>query len=55
MVQFILEIDFMTTKEFCDKFNVPHPIFTGEVESSAKQFLQVDAIKQKMFVDYAKF
>ncbi len=55
MVQFILDIDAMTTKEFCDKFNLPHPFFTGEVESSANLFLQVDAIKHRMFVEYAKF
>lgn len=54
MVQFILEIDFMTTKEFCDTYNVPHPYFTGEIKSSAEQLLQVDAIKHKMFVEYAK-
>ena len=55
MVQFILEIDWMTTKEFCDTYRVPLPFFTGDVKSSADQFLQVDAIKHKMFVEYAKF
>lgn len=55
MVQFILEIDWMTTKEFCDTYKVPHPFFTGDVKSSADQFLQVDAIKHKMFVTHAKF
>jgi len=55
MVDFILEIDWLTTKEFCDKYKVPLPFFTGEVKSSAEQFLQIDAIKQKMFVEYAKF
>lgn len=54
MVQFILEIDQMTTKEFCDKYNVPHPYFTGDVRTSADKFLQVDAIKHKMFVEHAK-
>ena len=54
MIQFILEIDWMTTTEFCDTYNVPHPIFTGDVKSSADQFLQVDAIKHKMFVGHAK-
>lgn len=54
MVDFILEIDWMTTKEFCEKHGIPVPYFTGEVESSAKLLLQVDAIKHRMFVDYAK-
>lgn len=55
MVEFILEIDWLTTKEFCEKYNVPLPVFTGEIKSSADQFLQINAIKQKMFVEYAKF
>lgn len=45
----------MTTKEFCDTYHIPHPVFTGEVKSSADLILQVDAIKQRMFVEYAKF
>ncbi len=55
MHQFILEIDFMSTSEFCDTYGVPHPYFTGDVQSSADKFLQVDAIKHKIFVEYAKF
>ncbi len=54
MIQFILDIDWLTTKEFCDIYQVPHPKFTGEVESSVNNLLQVDAIKHKMFVDYSK-
>jgi len=51
MVQFILEIDWMTTKEFCETYQIPLPTVTGGVND----FLQVDAIKHKMFVEYAKF
>ncbi len=54
MIQYILDIDWMTTKEFCDTYNVPHPYFTGDIKTSADKFLQVDAIKHKMFVEYAK-
>lgn len=54
MVQFILEIDWLSTVEFCDTFNLPHPRFTGEVESSAKQFVNLDLVKHRMFVEYAK-
>lgn len=55
MVDFILEIDLLNTKEFCEKYNIPIPVFTGNVKTSANQFLQVDAIKQRIFTDYAKF
>lgn len=55
MIDFILEIDWLTTKEFCDKYSVPHPVFTGQIKSSADQFLRIDVVKQKMFVEYAKF
>lgn len=54
LMDFILEIDFLTTTEFCEKYKVPLPIFTGEVKSSADQFLQIDAIKHRMFVEKAK-
>lgn len=51
MTQFILDIDWMTTKEFCETYKIPLPTVTGGVND----FLQVDAVKQKMFVEYAKF
>lgn len=54
MVQYILEIDWLTTKEFCDKYMVPHPYFIGNVKTSADMLLQIDAIKHNMFVTYAK-
>ena len=43
MTQFILDIDWMTTKEFCDTYKIPYPTVIGGVND----FLQVDAIKQK--------
>ena len=54
MIQFILEIDWMTTVEFCDAYQIPHPFFTGDVKTSADQFISLDAIKHKMFVEHAK-
>lgn len=54
MTEFILDMDFMTTNEFCTKYNVSLPGFTGEVKSSAAQFLKIDAIKHRLFVAYAK-
>jgi len=54
LLNFILETDFLTTSEFCKKYNIPEPVFTGEVQSSARQFLQIDVIKHKMYVEKAK-
>jgi len=54
MVQFILEIDWLGTAEFCDVYGLPHPYYTGDVKTSAKQFVNLDLIKHKLFVEYAK-
>lgn len=51
MVDFILNIDWMTTTEFCNETGAPLPTIKGGVNS----FLQIDAIKHRMFVEYAKF
>lgn len=48
LLEYILEIDSLTTSEFCEKFKVPKPKFTGEVESSVNKFLQIDAIKCRL-------
>lgn len=55
MVQYILDIDWMSTAEFCDEYNVPKPVLINDVNTMVNQLLQVDAIKHKMFVEYAKF
>jgi hypothetical protein len=51
MIQFILDIDWMTTTEFCNETGAPIPTIKGGVDS----FLQIDAIKHRLFVEYAKF
>jgi hypothetical protein len=51
MVDYILNIDWMTTTEFCNETGAPLPTVRGGVDS----FLQIDAIKHRMFVEYAKF
>lgn len=51
MVDYILNIDWMTTTEFCNETGAPLPTVRGGVYS----FLQIDAIKHRMFVEYAKF
>lgn len=54
MIKYILEIDALTTTEFCNKYNVPKPVFTGEVNSSVNEMLRIDAVKHRMFVQKAK-
>lgn len=52
--EFILFVDFMGTAEFCDWQKIPHPYFTGDIETSAQLFLKVDVIKHKLFIERAK-
>lgn len=54
MVEFILEIDFMSTKDFCDKYGCPHPFISKDIKESADSFLQVDVVKHRLFVAHAK-
>jgi hypothetical protein len=49
MIQFILDIDWMTTEEFCEAYHIPIPVFTGDVKSSADQLLQIDAVKHRIY------
>lgn len=51
MVDYILNIDWMTTTEFCNETGAPLP----NIRSGVDSFLQIDAIKHRMFVEYAKF
>ncbi|MDI9863986.1 hypothetical protein QM480_06605 [Flectobacillus sp. DC10W] len=53
--QYILGIDWMTTKEFCEQYNVNAPQLKLTVLDSVNELLRIDAIKYKMFVDHAKF
>lgn len=54
IVDRIMEIDFMGTKEFCEKHNYPVPFYTGDVQSSAELFLLVDAKRWNVIKDFAK-
>jgi len=54
MVSFILSIDWLSTAEFCDTYDLPHPHFTGDVKTSADKFINLDIIKHKLFIEYAK-
>lgn len=52
--EFILYIDSLSTKEFCDWQGIQHPYFTGDVKSSADLFLQIDTIKWRLCKEKAK-
>ena len=54
MVDFILEMDWLTTTEFCEKYNVPQPEISKGIDGGVKTLLQIDTIKQRMFVEKAK-
>lgn len=54
LLEYILFIDWMSTKDFCDWQGCPHPIAVGTPSQMADQFLQVDAIKHRLFVQKAK-
>src|SRR5690606_9584632 len=53
-LHFALDIDWLTTNEFCDKFSIPVPRWAGNVQALADQVLHLDAIKYKMLIDKAK-
>ncbi|WP_192579301.1 dATP/dGTP pyrophosphohydrolase domain-containing protein [Dyadobacter aurulentus] len=50
MITFILNIDWMTTTEFCEAYNVPLPTAREGVNG----LLRIDAVKHKLFLDRAK-
>ena len=50
MIEYILDIDWMTTTEFCKHYEVPPPTAIEGVEG----LFRIDAVKHKMFLDYAK-
>jgi len=54
MVDYILDIDWLTTSEFCKKYNVPLPRMMSTMNATVDSFLQIDAIKHRMFVEHAK-
>ena len=55
LIDYVLQIDFMTTVEFCNVYQIPKPKFACDVDFGVSEIFRIDAIKQKMFVDYAKF
>ena len=54
LLEFVLFLNSLTTTEICEQFNLPVPVFTGDVKSSANQFLQIDVILWRMVKEQAK-
>lgn len=54
IVDELLNIDWLTTTEFCKKYDWPLPVFTGDIKSSALLIMQVDAIKFHRIIEFAK-
>lgn len=52
--EYVLFIDAMTTMEFCDWQKLKHPSFTGEIKSSAEQFVNLDLVKLRLIKEHAK-
>lgn len=54
LLEYVLELDGLLTKEFCEKYNHEVPTWKGNVEVAAYEFITLDAIKYKMIIDKAK-
>lgn len=54
MIDYILDIDWLTTKEFCDKYDVKMPEFMHDTNWNVSELFRIDAIKWKMVMEYAK-
>lgn len=54
LVDFVLNLDFLTTKEFCNNYNIAIPSWQGDTKAAAIQFMELDAIKLKLIIEEAK-
>ena len=56
LVKYILELDFLTTKEFCEKYAIPLPLFLKGMSATelAYKFIKLDAIKFNMIIEKTK-
>lgn len=52
--QFVRELDWLTTKEFCEKYNIEIPSWKGNVQLAASEFIRLDAIKWNMTKEFVK-
>lgn len=54
LINFVLEIDSMTTMEFCKTFKYDPPKWRGNVELAAIEFAYIDAMKWNKVREKAK-
>lgn len=54
LLNYILDIDTLSTKEFCEANNIELPSWKGDVTLAASEFIRLDAIKWKMAKEKAK-
>lgn len=54
VVNFILDIDWMTTKEFCDKYGYTVLLPVGTTSEIASQILVIDGFKWHKINEFAK-
>jgi len=56
LMELILDIDAMTTVEFCNKYAIPHPnpVWCGDTALAVADLFRVDAIKWNMVKQKAK-
>lgn len=51
---YILELNSLTTMEFCTKYKIEAPTYKGDVQLASFEFITLDAIKWDMVKEYAK-
>ena len=55
LIKYILDLDFLTTKEFCQQYKILLDVNTNkDAKTLAAEFLRLDAIKFKMIVEKTK-
>jgi len=54
LTDFVLNVDALTTNEFCEAYGVEVPSWRGSVQASAFEFIRIDAIKWRMVKERSK-
>ena len=54
LVKYILDLDSLTTKEFCEKYKIEMNTFSNDASKLAAEFLRLAAIKYKFIVEKTK-
>jgi hypothetical protein len=54
LMDYVFEINSMTTKEFCEYAGTPVPKWTGSSQVAVMDFLSIDAIKWRLVKEKAQ-